>query len=431
MSAASYVALGSVVMVVLLLGGMWIPFAIGIGGILMLILYEGTSSLNSLGFVVWGSLNSATLSSVPLFILMAEVLLRSGVSGKFYDGLTKFSWVLPGGLLQSNIAGCALFSAISGSSVATAAAIGGVSLPRAKEEGYDASMACGSIAAGGTLGILIPPSIPMVIYASFTDVSIAKLFAASMVPGIILTLMFMAYIAARVVKDPTLAPPGRRPKTLRAYVIGLVEIVPLLILIGFVLGTIYLGLATPTESAAIGTLASIIVAALLGKPPLRVYYESTIFAVKVSAALLLITFSAYIFAYAVETTGLGERLTHWVVGLELNRYVFLLLLFLIYAALGCVVDSIGMIVLTVPLLVPILAAMDIDLLWFGVMLVVVVELGQITPPMGINLFVVDAIAKTGIGPVIRGVMPYYFIIALFMALLTAFPGMALWLVGFM
>jgi len=430
MTATTLVALGSIIMVVLLLGGMWIPFAIGIGGLLMLVLYEGLSSLNSLGFIVWGSLNSATLSSVPLFILMAEVLLRSGVSGRFYDGLTKFSWVLPGGLLQSNIAGCALFSAISGSSVATAAAIGGVSLPRAKEEGYDTSMATGSIAAGGTLGILIPPSIPMVIYASFAEVSIAKLFAAAMVPGIVLTLMFMGYIAIRVLRNPSLAPTGRRPTSLSAYILGIVEVVPILILIGFVLGTIYLGLATPTEAAAIGTFVSIIIAALLGRPPLRAYVDATLSAVKVSAALLLITFSAYIFAYAVESTGLGERLTAWVVGLELNRYVFLLVLFLMYAALGCIVDSIGMIVLTVPLLIPILMAMDIDLLWFGVMLVVVVELGQITPPMGINLFVVGAIAKTGIGSVMKGVMPYYFIIALFMALLTMFPALTMWLVEY-
>jgi tripartite ATP-independent transporter DctM subunit len=430
-TATTYITLGSALMVLLLLGGMWIPFAIGIGGVFMLILYEGTSSLNSLGFVVWGSLNSSTLSCVPLFILMAEVLLRSGVSGKFYDGLTKFSWILPGGLLQSNIAGCALFAAISGSSVATAAAIGGVSLPRAKEEGYDTAMACGSIAAGGTLGILIPPSIPLIIYASFTEISIAKLFAASMVPGIVLTLMFMAYIAMRVLRSPALAPAGRRPDTLRAYLVGCIEIMPLLILIGFVLGTIYLGIATPTESAAVGSLASIVVAAVLGRPPLRVYYEATIFAVKVSAALLFITFSAYIFAYAVETTGLGERLTDWVIGLGLNRYVFLLVLGILYAILGCIVDSIGMIVLTVPLLVPILSAMGIDLVWFGVMLVVVVELGQITPPMGINLFVVDAIARPGIGTVIRGVVPYYFIIALFLVLLTAFPIIALWLVGYM
>jgi tripartite ATP-independent transporter DctM subunit len=429
MTGTLLVTLGSLLMLVLLIGGMWIPFAVGIGGLLMLILYEGIGSLNSLGFVIWGSINSATLSSVPLFILMAEVLLRSGVSTKFYDGLTKFSWMLPGGIMQSNIAGCAIFSAISGSSVATAAAIGGVALPRAKEEGYDTAMSTGSVAAGGTLGILIPPSIPMVIYASFTEVSIAKLFAASMVPGILLTVMFMAYIAIRVLRDPTLAPKGQRPGSLGVYIAGLVQTVPILIIIGFVLGTIYLGIATPTESAAVGTVASFIFAAILGRPPLRVYLNATILSVKVSAALLLITFCAYIFSYAVETTGVGEALTQWVVGLDLNRYVFLIVLFLMYGIMGCIVDSIGMIVLTVPLLVPILIAMDIDLIWFGIMLVVVVELGQITPPMGINLLVVEAMARTGLGPVVRGVIPYYFIIAAFMVLLTVFPGIALWFAG--
>ena len=418
-------------LILFLVAGFPVGFSLMGVSMLWLVGLKGTGLLQIIPATLFDTATTEIFIAAPLFILMAEVLLRSGVSGRFYDGLTKFSWVLPGGLLQSNIAGCALFAAISGSSVATAAAIGGVSLPRAKEEGYSTSMACGSIAAGGTLGILIPPSIPMVIYASFAEVSIAKLFAAAMVPGIVLTLMFMAYIAIRVLRDPSLAPAGRRPASMGVYLVGLIEVVPLMILIGFVLGSIYLGLATPTESAAIGTFVSIVIAAVLGRPPLRVYIEATIFAVKISAALLLITLSAYIFAYAVESTGLGERLTTWVVGLELNRYVFLFVLFVVYAILGCIVDSIGMIVLTVPLLIPILIAMDIDLLWFGIMLVVVVELGQITPPMGINLFVVDAIAKTGIGSVIRGIIPYYFIIALFMVLLIIFPAMALWLVGFM
>ena len=419
--------IGVFVMIGLLLGGMWIPFAIAIGGVLLLVLYEGVSSLNAIGFVAWGSLNSATLSSIPLFILMSEILLRSGVSSRFYDGLSKFSWILPGGLLQTNIAGCALFSAISGSSVATAAAIGSVAIPRAQEEGYDDSMTSASIAAGGTLGILIPPSIPLIIYASFAEVSIAQLFAAALTPGILLALMFMGYIALRVLRDPSLAPKGKRPARLREYVFGMVEIFPILVLIGFVLGSIYLGLATATEAAAVGVFGSLAIAALLGRPPLRVYFDASISSVKFSASLLFITLAAYIFAYAVDTTGLGVRLTDWVTSLGLNRIVFLLILFLMYAALGCIVDSIGMIVLTVPLLIPILVAMDINLIWFGVMLIVVVELGLITPPMGINLFVVESIAKRGLATVIRGIVPYYFVISIFVAILTVFPGISLWL----
>jgi C4-dicarboxylate transporter, DctM subunit len=431
MSTALLVSLGSAVMVLLLLGGMWIPFAIGVGGILMLVLYEGPSALNALGFIAWGSLNSTTLSAVPLFILMAEILLRSGVSSRFYDGLSKFSWALPGGLIQTNILGCALFSAICGSSVATAAAIGGVSLPRAREENYDTAMSCGSIAAGGTLGILIPPSIPLIIYASFAEVSIVQLFAASMLPGVLLTIMFMLYVAARAIRNPSLVPKGARPTAVGAYVLGLVEVLPLFLLVGCVLGTIYMGIATPTEAAAVGVFAATVIAVILGRPPLGVYYAATVTAVKVSASLLFITLSAYFFAYAVESTGLGVTLTQWVVGMELNRYVFLAILIIMYAVMGCVIDSIGMIVLTVPILIPILIEMQFDLLWFGVILIVVVELGLITPPMGINLFVVQSIAKVGIGTVIRGIYPYYFVIALFVALLIAFPEIALWPVAFL
>jgi C4-dicarboxylate transporter DctM subunit len=422
-----YASAGTIVMLALLVGGMWIPLAIGVGGIFLLLLADGMDSLRSLGLVLWSSMNSATLSAVPLFIFMAEILLRSGVSKRFYDGLTKFSWAIPGGLLQSNILGCALFAAISGSSVATAAAIGGVSLPRAKEEGYDEAMSCGSVAAGGTLGILIPPSIPAVIYASFAEVSIPKLFAASMLPGLLLAFMFMVYIAIRILRDPSLAPELARPRSVKEYLIGMVEIVPIFLIIGFVLGTIYLGLATPTEAAAIGTFVSFVVALLVARPPLRVYFDAIIWSVKISAGLLLIIFAAYIFSYAVESTGVGGQFAHWVIGLELNRYAFIIVVLLLYAALGCIIDSVGMIVLTVPLLVPILLAMDFDLIWFGVMLIVVVELGQITPPMGINLFVINSIAKTGIGTIVRGVIPYFFIIGLLLMMLVIFPGIALWL----
>jgi len=427
MEGGLYLVGGILLFLLLLLGGMWIPFAIGIGGILMLIAYEGTSSLNSMGFIVWGSINSSTLSSIPLFILMAEVLLRSGVSQRFYEGLSKVVWMLPGGLLQTNIAGSALFAAISGSSVATAAAIGSVALPRLKEEGYDVPMACGSVAAGGTLGILIPPSIAMIIYASFTEVSVAKLFAAGMIPGLLMTAIFMGYIALRSIINPAVAPRTPRPGSAREYVVGLLQVLPVVVIIGFVLGTIYFGLATPTESAGVGATVSFIIAAVLGRPRLGVYFEAMLSSIKISASLLLISLAAYIFAYAVESTGIASILTDWVISLDLNVLLFLAVLFVTYALMGCLIDSIGMIVLTVPLLVPILNAMGIDLIWFGVMLVVVVELGQITPPMGINLFVVDAISKAGMGQVIRGAVPYYLLMVLFIVIMVFFPQLALWL----
>lgn len=426
MSANAISLFGLAAMLILMLGGMWIPFAVGFGGILMLVVFDGIRSLDAMGFVIWGSMNASTLSAIPMFVLMAEILLRSGISGRFYDGLATMIWRLPGGLLQSNIVGSAMFAAISGSSVATAASIGGVALPQQREKGYDMPTATASVAVGGTLGILIPPSIAMIIYASFAEVSVARLFTAGILPGLLLTAMFMAYIALRTKLVKGVAPVMTGPAHVRDYFIALLEILPVVGLIGCVMISIYRGYATATEAAALGVVIATIIAAVLGRPHPRVYLDAIFSTIKTSSGLLAITMAAYIFSYAIDATGATERLTRFVLGMDLSIYVFLAILFLMYAVLGCVIDSIGMIVLTVPLLVPILGHYDIDLIWFGVLLVVVVELGQITPPMGINLFVVDSIAKIGVSNVIRGVYPYYIIFVLFLILLTIFPQITLW-----
>lgn len=420
------VSLGLIVAVALLLGGIQIAIAVGLGGILTLLLNEGPASLRAVGFIVWGSINSATLSALPLFILMAEFLLRSGVSNSYYDGMTRLIRRVPGGLLQTNIASCSLFAAISGSSVATAASIGGVAIPRQKADGYDLSMTCGSIAAGGTLGILIPPSIVMIIYATFSELSVARLFMAGVVPGIVLTLMFMGYIAVRCILDPSLAPP-MPPAEKGSLWKGIREVAPMVVLMLIVLGSIYMGIATPTEAAAVGALLAAVFAYVIRRPPLRVFGEALMNTVVISSSILFIAVGAFIFNYAVQTTGITSALTKWVVGLDLNVYVFLIAMFIFYAIMGCLVDSIGMIVMTVPLLLPILIAYKVDLIWFGVILVVVVELGQITPPVGINLFVVDSIARVGIGPVIKGVVPYFYIFGVFLLMLLFWPQMATWL----
>ena len=420
------VSLGLIVAIVLLLGGIQIAIAIGLGGLLTLLLNEGVNSLRAIGFIVWGSVNSSTLSALPLFILMAELMLRSGVSNSYYDGMTRLIRRIPGGLLQTNIASCALFAAISGSSVATAAAIGGAAIPRQKADGYDLAMTTGSIAAGGTLGILIPPSIVMIIYATFSELSVAKLFMAGVVPGIVLTLMFMAYIAMRCILNPALAPPVP-PAEKGSILKGIVEVAPMVGLMLVILGSIYLGIATPTEAAAVGAFIAAIIAWAVRRPSLQAYGEALMNTVVISASILFIAVGAFIFNYAVQTTGIAAGLTKWVVALDLNVYVFLISMFVFYAILGCLVDSIGMIVMTVPLLLPILAAYHVDLIWFGVILVVVVELGQITPPVGINLFVVDSIARVGIGPVIRGAIPYFYIFGIFLAMLLLWPQMATWL----
>lgn len=410
-----------------LFGGLWIPYAIGIAGTIMLFVYEGPSSFAALGYIVWGSMNSSTLSAIPLFILMAAILLRSGISGTFYDGLSALVRPLPGGLLQSNIVGCALFSAISGSSIATAAALGTVAIPKLNQQGYNSSMSSGSLAAGGTLGILIPPSIAMIIYGSFTELSITRLFAAGLIPGFFLAGLFMLYIGIRCLIQPSLLPAVTGSWSLKLAVEGSLKVLPLIALIVGVLGSIYLGIAAPTESAAVGSVGALIIGFLLGELTLARIAEAAVDTVKMSSAILFIVFAAFIFAYGIETTGLSQSLATWLIGLNLNPYLFLVAVIAMYLILGCLIDSVGMIVLTVPLLTPALSAMGFDLIWFGVLLVVLVELGQITPPFGINLFIIDGISGRGIADVVWGVAPYYCIFALFILMIILFPAMATWL----
>lgn len=420
------VSLGFIVAVALLLGGLQIAIAIGIGAILTLLLNEGPTSLRAVGFIVWGSVNNSTLSALPLFILMAELMLRSGVSDGFYDGMSRLIRRLPGGLLQTNIASAALFSAVSGSSVATAAAIGSTAIPRQKADGYDHAMIAGSVCAGGTLGNLIPPSIVMIIYATFAELSVAKLFIASIIPGIVMTGMYMVYIAARCMLNPALAPkmpPGEKGSILK----GFIEISPMVTLMLLILGSIYYGIATPTEAAAVGALLAAVMAFLLKRPPMSVYYDSLMQTVLISAAIMLIAISTFILNYAVQTTGLTTALTKWVISLNLDVNVFLIAMFIFYILLGTVIEAIGMIVLTVPLLLPILIAYQVDLLWYGVILVVVVELALISPPVGMILFVVDHQLKEGAGPVLKGVIPYFYIFGLFLLLMLLWPQMATWL----
>jgi C4-dicarboxylate transporter DctM subunit len=415
------------VFLALLCAGMAVPFAIAVPGVLYLLLQGGLPALRGLGMISWGSMNSFTLTAIPMFILMAEVLQQSGLSFKIYRGLAKLTAGLPGGLLQTNIVGCALFAAISGSSVATAASIGGVALPQLVARNYDRRLAAGSLAAGGTLGILFPPSLAMIVYGSFTDTSIAKLFMAGVIPGFMLTGMFMAYLALRVRFGRHAGPTERGPASLAEAIAALLDVLPFLVLVGGIMGSIYAGLATPTEAAAggcvIGTLISVVWGDL-NWTKLRSAVRRT---VRVVGNLLFIIYAAYIFAYAIGIAGIGERTTAWLVGLHLDLPEFFLALFVLYTVLGCLVESIGMIVITVPVLHPVLLAYGLDPIWFGVLLVLYIELGQISPPIGINLFVIQSIWDGKLHEVVRGTIPFHLIMFVLLGLLMLFPQLALWL----
>ncbi|MFI5031570.1 MAG: TRAP transporter large permease [Reyranellales bacterium] len=411
----------------LLAAGMPIPFAIGVPAIAYLLLHGGIPALRGIGLMSWGSMNNRSLSAVPLFILMAEIMQRSGLSFRIYRGLSKLVSPIPGGLLQTNIAGCAMFAAISGSSVATAAAIGTVALPQLTQRGYHRRLAAGSLAAGGTLGILVPPSIALIVYGTFTETSVSKLFMAGIVPGILLTAMFMTYILVHSLLKPEIAPRERGPQNIAEFMTALGDLLPFAVVIGGTLGSLYTGWATPTEAAAIGCVTATAVSAIWGKVSLANLGEAMVSAVKISGNILLIVYTAFVFSYAISMAGVGESLTTWLVGLKLARLEFFGALFVLYTVLGCLVESLGMIVITVPLLYPVLLKYGIDPVWFGIVLVMFIELGQISPPIGINLFVIQSIWDGKIGDIVLGTIPFHLIMFALLAMLVFWPDIALWL----
>jgi C4-dicarboxylate transporter DctM subunit len=417
--------IGSFGLFLLLLAcGMAVPFAIAVPAIVYLLFQNGFAALNAVGLVTWGSMNSFTLTAIPLFILMAEMMQRSGLSFRIYRGLAKVVSALPGGLLQTNIVGCALFAAISGSSVATAASIGGVALPQLLQRDYDRRMSVGSLAAGGTLGILFPPSIAMIIYGSFTNTSVAKLFMAGVIPGLMLTGMFMGYIGVRSV----LRARGSRPAEVHGSLLAAIaDIVPFALLISGTMGSIYAGIATPTEAASAGCFFALLLCKIWGDLSWKLFLESMHRTVQIVGNLMFIIYAAYIYAYAIDVAGVGETVTAWLVDLKLSHVEFFFALLVLYSVLGCLVESIGMIVITVPLLFPVLGTYGIDPIWFGVLLVMFVELGQISPPIGINLFVIQSIWDGELGDVVLGTIPFHIIMFVLLFLLMAFPQLALWL----
>jgi tripartite ATP-independent transporter DctM subunit len=411
----------------LLTAGMPVPFAIVVPAVTYLFLQGGLAALNSLGLVSWGSMNVFALTAVPLFMFMAEILSASGLSTRIYGGLAKLVARLPGGLLQTNIAGCAVFASVNGSSIATAATIGGVALPQLLGRGYNRPLAAGSLAAGGTLGILIPPSFPMIIYGTFTETSVPKLFMAGVVPGLIMTACFMLYIAVHAKLDPRVAPREAGPGSTAELLKALAEVVPFVLLILGTLGGLYFGVVTTTEAAVVGCVLSIGLGATMGKLTLQGLVRATFNTIIFSGNILFLILAAYIFSTALSFAGLGEQVTKFIVGLKLSKLEFYLTLFALFTVLGCLIESLGMIVITVPLLYPVLASYGIDPILFGVVLVIYVELGQISPPIGINLFVIQSIWDGKLAEVVIGTIPFHLIMFVVLAIVIAWPELSLWL----
>jgi len=427
MSPETQLVTSFLIFLVLLGAGMAVPFAIAIPGVVYLFLQGGFVSLKALGLVSWGSMDSFTLTAIPLFILMAEIMQFSGLSFRIYRGLARVVTYLPGGLLQTNIVGSALFAAISGSSVATAASIGGVALPQLLGRRYNRRLSAGSLAAGGTLGILFPPSLAMIVYGSFTETSVAKLFMAGLIPGVLLTLMFMTYIGIRATVGRVVEQGGDERVEPGGWLSAVSDVLPFALLISATMGSIYGGIATPTEAAACGVVCASFIAVIWGELNWRRFIGAMHRTVRIVGNLMFIVYSAYIYAYAIGMAGVGATVTSWLVSLELTRLQFFGCLFVLYTIMGCLIESVGMIVITVPLLFPVLPKYGIDPLWFGVLLVIFVELGQVSPPIGINLFVIQSIWDGKLSDVVMGSIPFHIIMLIFLAILMLCPQLALWL----
>lgn len=411
----------------LLASGMSVPFAILLPGMIYLYLQGGVDALHGLGLASWGSMDSYTLTAIPLFVLMAEILQGSGLGMRVYAGLSRLVRKVPGGLLQTNIVGCAVFASVSGSSIATAAAIGQVALPQLEARKYDPRIATGSLAAGGTLGILVPPSIGMIVYATFTDTSVVKLFMAGVVPGIVLALLFMIYIAVMAKVRPGVVPAESAQAAYGSVLRALVDIVPFMLLICGIMGSIYAGIATPTEAAAAGCIFALVIAKIFGDFSWEILAGALKRSMLTVSNILFITYAAFMFSYAMSYAGVGQEITGFIVGLHLSKLGFFIALLILFTLLGALVESLGMIVITVPLLYPLLSNYGIDPVWFGILVVVFVEMGQITPPIGINLFVIQSISRGNLSDVVVGTLPFHLLMFVLLALLMSWPGLALWL----
>lgn len=411
----------------LLTAGMAVPFAIAVPAVIYLLMQGGFTALSGLGLMSWGSMNTFALTAVPLFMFMADILSVSGLSNRIYNGLAKLVAPLPGGLLQTNIAGCAIFASVSGSSIATAASIGGVALPQLTSRNYNRALAAGSLAAGGTLGILIPPSFPMIIYGTFTETSVPKLFIAGVIPGLIMTVLFMIYIGIHALIVPGVAPREQGARNMREVLRAFADIAPFIVLIAGTLGGLYFGVVTTTEAAVIGCFLSILLGALFGDLTVTKLIEAMHSTVNFTGNILFLIFAAYVFSYAISFAGIGEKLTEFIVGMKLTTVQFYLVLFCLFTVLGCLIESLGMIVITVPLLFPILGRYGIDPILFGVVLVIYIELGQISPPIGINLFVIQSIWDGKLSEVVYGTIPFHLIMFVVLAMVIFWPELALWL----
>lgn len=414
----------------LLGSSVWIGLSLFATGYILLSVFKPNIPMDIFaGKVIWGSTTSLELVSLPLFILMSEILVSARLGRSLFSGLAPWVRRLPGGLLHVNVAGSTLFAAVSGSSAATTAIVGRVTLPELAARGYDRRLAMGSLAGAGTLGFLIPPSIIMIIYGVVAEQSILELFVAGVIPGIFLALLYAGYIAAHQIFTQS-QPTGDVPSWAERLD-GLLQISPIAALIIGIMASLYLGLASPTELAAVGVLGAMLIAGLTGQFSLSGMVAAGRRAARTSAMIGLIIIGAALLNSAFGFLGIPKAIASEIAALELAPFALIAVLLVFYVIIGMFLDGTSIIVMTLPITLPLITAAGYDPIWFGVFVVVAVEISQITPPIGFNLFVIQSQTGETIGAIARAALPFFAILLAFALLLTLVPGLALWLPGTM
>ena len=422
------IALALIAALFVLLGtGVWIGLALmGVAWVGME-LFSARPAGDAMAVTVWGSASSWTLTALPLFVWMGEILFRTRLSEDMFRGLAPWMNRLPGRLLHTNVVGCTIFAAVSGSSAATCATIGKMTLPELAKRGYPDHMVIGTLAGAGTLGLLIPPSIIMIVYGVTADVSIARLFVAGVLPGLLLALLFSGYIAVWALLNPQRVPAADAQLSLRRRLLESRHLIPVVLLIAVVIASIYTGVATATEAAALGVVGALALAASQRALTLRTFIESLLGATRLFCMIALILAGAAFLTLAMGYIGLPRQLAQWIGSLGLTQFELLMALMVFYIVLGCFLDGISMVVLTMGVILPTVQAAGIDLLWFGILIVLVVEMAQITPPVGFNLFVLQGMTGRQLTWIARAALPMFFLMIVAVLLLYAFPQIATYL----
>jgi C4-dicarboxylate transporter, DctM subunit len=421
--------LGTALFLLIVLLAISVPVA-AVMGVLGLALNEFYSSMplyRAMGDIIWNSSAEYILIAIPMFVMLGEILLRSGIAVRVYNAIAKWLSWLPGGLMHANIGTCAIFAATSGSSVATAATVGVVALPQVKIRGYDESLFLGTLAAGGTLGILIPPSINFILYGLITSTSVPRLYLAGMIPGLLLTSFFMLIVLIYCLVSPEKG--GTRIETSWSdRLASLKDLGAPLFIFFIVVGSIYLGWATPTEAASMGVFAALVLAAwerALSWKMLRAVFEGTM---RTTAMIMLIIIAAQFLNFVLASIGLTDGIGNLIEGLGLGKYGTMVLIVVFYLILGCFMETISMMILTTPFIFPIITKLGWDAIWWGVVLTILIEAALVTPPVGLNLYVVQSLRERGpIADVIRGALPFVIGMVVLIGLLMILPDVALWL----